>query len=85
MSEMRLLVSVKNAEEAMAALAGGADLIDAKDPAAGALGAVSLDVLRDIHSTVAGLRPVSAALGDAIDERLSSATRGHTRSPARAS
>ena len=69
MSEMRLLVSVKNAEEAMAALAGGADLIDAKDPAAGALGAVSLEVLRDIHSTVAGLRPVSAALGDAVDER----------------
>ena len=68
MSEMRLLVSVKNAEEAIAALAGGADLIDAKDPAAGALGAVSLGVLRDIHSTVAGLRPVSAALGDAIDE-----------------
>ena len=76
MSEMRLLVSVKNAEEAMAALAGGADLIDAKDPAAGALGAVSLDVLRDIHSTVAGLRPVSAALGDAIDE---AANRAHAR------
>jgi (5-formylfuran-3-yl)methyl phosphate synthase len=66
---MRLLVSVKNAEEAMAALAGGADFIDAKDPAAGALGAVSLDVLRGIHSTVAGLKPVSAALGDALDER----------------
>jgi uncharacterized protein (UPF0264 family) len=66
---MRLLVSVKNAEEAMAALTGGADFIDAKDPAAGALGAVSLDVLRGIHSTVAGLKPVSAALGDALDER----------------
>ena len=68
MSEMRLLVSVKSVEEAMAALAGGADLIDAKDPAAGALGAVSLDVLRGIHATVAGVKPVSAALGDAIDE-----------------
>jgi hypothetical protein len=67
---MRLLVSVKNAEEAMAALAGGADVIDAKDPAAGALGAVSLDMLRDIYTTVAGRRPVSAALGDATDERL---------------
>jgi (5-formylfuran-3-yl)methyl phosphate synthase len=66
---MQLLVSVKNAEEAMAALAGGADFIDAKDPAAGTLGAVSLNVLRGIHSTVAGLKPVSAALGDAIDER----------------
>ena len=66
---MRLLVSVKNVEEATAALAGGADFIDAKDPAAGALGAVSLDVLRGIHSTVAGLKPVSAALGDAVDEQ----------------
>ena len=66
---MRLLVSVKNVEEALAALTGGADFIDAKDPAAGALGAVSLEVLRGIHSTVAGLKPVSAALGDAIDER----------------
>ena len=69
MSEMRLLVSVKNVEEALAALTGGADFIDAKDPAAGALGAVSLEVLRGIHSTVAGLKPVSAALGDALDER----------------
>ena len=68
MSEMRLLVSVKNVEEAAAALAGGADVIDAKDPAMGALGAVSLDMLRAIHATVAGRRPVSAALGDAIDE-----------------
>ena len=65
---MQLLVSVKNAEEAMAALAGGADLIDAKDPANGALGAVSLDVLRGIHAAVAGMKPVSAALGDAIDD-----------------
>ncbi len=65
---MRLLVSVASAAEASAALAGGADVIDAKDPHAGALGPVSLEVLRDIHGTVAGARPVSAALGDATDE-----------------
>jgi len=33
---------------------GGADLIDAKDPAAGALGAVSPYVFLDIHARVSG-------------------------------
>ena len=65
---MRLLVSVANAAEASAALAGGADFIDAKDPAAGALGAVSREVFRDIHACVSGERPVTAALGDAAGE-----------------
>ncbi len=65
---MRLLVSVTNAAEARAALAGGADLIDAKNPAAGALGAVPVETLRDICASVAGARPVTAALGDAADE-----------------
>ncbi len=64
---MRLLVSVKNAAEAAAALAGGADIVDAKEPSAGALGPVTLDVLRDIISTVDAVRPVSAALDDAED------------------
>jgi hypothetical protein len=65
---MQLLVSVSNAEEASAALAGGADVIDAKNPLAGALGAVSVGVLREIHASVGGCRPVTAALGDAVDE-----------------
>jgi uncharacterized protein (UPF0264 family) len=65
---VRLLVSVANAAEASAALAGGADVIDAKNPHDGALGAVSLDVLREIHGTVAGARLVTAAIGDAGDE-----------------
>ena len=64
---MQLLVSVANAEEAAAALAGGADIIDAKDPCAGALGAVPVSVLRDIHDVVGDARPVTAALGDASD------------------
>ena len=65
---MRLLVSVASAAEASAALAGGADFIDAKNPLMGALGAVSEEVLRDIHAAVGGVRPVTAALGDAADE-----------------
>jgi (5-formylfuran-3-yl)methyl phosphate synthase len=65
---MHLLVSVTSAVDAAAALAGGADLVDAKDPAAGALGAVSIEQFRRIVAAVAGARPVTAALGDAADE-----------------
>jgi uncharacterized protein (UPF0264 family) len=65
---MQLLVSVADAIESAAALDGGADIIDAKDPASGALGAVTLDVLREIHALVGGVRVVTAALGDALDE-----------------
>jgi uncharacterized protein (UPF0264 family) len=73
---MRLLVSVRNAEEARAALAGGAEIIDAKEPSLGALGAVSIEVLREIIGAVNGMRPVSAALGDSGDvELLASAAR----------
>ena len=49
-------------------MAGGADIVDAKDPAAGPLGAVSVVALREIVCRVGGLRPVTAALGDAADE-----------------
>jgi (5-formylfuran-3-yl)methyl phosphate synthase len=65
---MHLLVSVTSAVDAAAALAGGADLVDAKDPAAGALGAVSIEQFRRVVAAVAGARPVTAALGDAADE-----------------
>src|SRR5262245_42004975 len=73
---MQLLVSVANAEEADAALLGGAIIIDAKDPAAGALAPVPLDTFRAIQMVVGGIRPVSAALGDAADETtIEAATR----------
>jgi (5-formylfuran-3-yl)methyl phosphate synthase len=65
---MRLLVSVANAREASAALAGGADIIDAKDPGTGALGAVCHGVFGAIRDAVGGARPLTAALGDAGDE-----------------
>jgi (5-formylfuran-3-yl)methyl phosphate synthase len=64
---MQLLVSVSNHIEARAALDGGADIIDAKDPHAGALGAVSLEAFAHIHRVAAPIAPVSAALGDAWD------------------
>ena len=65
---MRLLVSVAHAADAAAALAGGADLIDAKDPAGGALAPLTPDMFGAIVAAVAGARPVTAALGNAIDE-----------------
>ncbi|HEX5181169.1 MAG TPA: (5-formylfuran-3-yl)methyl phosphate synthase [Gemmatimonadaceae bacterium] len=65
---MRLLISVSSGAEAEAALEGGADIIDAKDPAAGPLGAVSGRALGEIVRAVDGRLPVSAALGDASDE-----------------
>jgi hypothetical protein len=65
---MQLLVSVANADDAAAARAGGADIIDAKDPSAGPLGAVGDDVLRQIGAAAGAVRLVTAALGDATDE-----------------
>jgi uncharacterized protein (UPF0264 family) len=64
---MQLLVSVSSADEARAAVDGGADIIDAKDPSAGALGAVELDVFVEIRRAVGVHRIVTAALGDAGD------------------
>ena len=65
---MKLLVSVSSAEEAKVAADGGADIIDAKDPARGALGPVRPEVLSEIRQAVGPARLVTAALGDA-DER----------------
>jgi dihydroneopterin aldolase len=61
---VRMLASVRSAEEALFALNAGADLIDAKEPSGGTLGAVSIETLREIVADVAGRRPVSAAAGD---------------------
>lgn len=64
---MELLVSVSNAAEAQAAVEGGAGIIDAKDPFAGALGAVQPEVFSQICAAVDASRLVTAALGDAHD------------------
>jgi len=58
------LASVTNAGEAEVALAGGADIIDCKNPASGALGALSTDTVRKIVQRVDGRLPVSATIGD---------------------
>ena len=65
---MKLLVSIRDRQEAGDALAGGADIIDAKDPASGALGAVSVETLRHIRAAAPAAHQLSAALGDADTE-----------------
>jgi uncharacterized protein (UPF0264 family) len=61
---VRLLVSVRSAAEAEQALAGGAALIDVKEPSLGPMGRADDFVVEDVLQTVAGRRPVSAALGE---------------------
>jgi len=61
---VRLLVSVVSALEARRALAGGADIIDVKDPSQGPLGAPSPRVLSEVVTEIGGAAPVSVALGD---------------------
>ncbi len=68
---MKLLVSVVSVAEARAALRGGADVIDVKDPSRGALGAPSPAMVAEIVAEVGGAAPVSVALGD-----LPAASRG---------
>lgn len=64
---MRLLVSVVSPSEAERAVAGGADIIDVKDPGEGALGAPAPRVLSEVVRVVAGAVPISVALGDLPD------------------
>ncbi len=60
----KLLASVRSPAEALVAIAGGADIIDLKEPQAGALGRLHDDVLRATLTAVAGRRPTSATIGD---------------------
>ena len=57
-----MLASVVSREEAEIALVQGADIIDCKEPARGALGALPLDTVADIVAIARGRRPVSAVV-----------------------
>ncbi|HEX6961115.1 MAG TPA: (5-formylfuran-3-yl)methyl phosphate synthase [Lacipirellula sp.] len=63
----QLLISVRNAEEAAAALVGGADWIDLKEPDRGALGAVDASVAQDVVACIDGRASISAAGGELRD------------------
>lgn len=66
----RLLVSVRSAAEAEMALAAGVDLIDVKEPSRGSLGAADQATLQAVANTIGGRAPLSAALGELLDEPL---------------
>ena len=61
---MRLLVSPINTEEAEAAMAGGADILDVKNPKEGSLGANFPWVIRSVAEVSSGRVPISATIGD---------------------
>ncbi|WP_428422920.1 (5-formylfuran-3-yl)methyl phosphate synthase [Methylibium sp.] len=64
---MKLLVSVRSVDEALAAAAAGADFIDLKEPSGGALGALPLATTEAIVAALQrerGRRPISATIGD---------------------
>lgn len=66
----RLLVSVRSAREARAALAGGADIIDVKEPLRGSLGRAEATVWREVIEAVGEAAPLSVALGELGDLEL---------------
>jgi uncharacterized protein (UPF0264 family) len=71
-----LLVSVRSVQEAQAALAGGAAVIDIKEPDRGPLGQADPRVWREVRAVVPAAVPVSVALGELHEWR-----RGGRRPP----
>jgi uncharacterized protein (UPF0264 family) len=62
---IRLLVSVAREEEVSAAVSGGADIVDVKNPAEGGLGAAEPGCIGRIRALTPAAVPVSVAIGDA--------------------
>lgn len=63
----RLLVSVRSAAEASAALAGGAHVLDIKEPSRGPLGRADPEIWRAVHALAPADVPLSVALGELLD------------------
>jgi (5-formylfuran-3-yl)methyl phosphate synthase len=62
-----LLVSVRSVAEAETALAGGADIIDIKEPSRGSLGRADDATILAIAERVGGKTGLSAALGELVE------------------
>ncbi len=77
-TRVRLLASVTNEAEARLAAVLGADVIDAKNPAEGALGALQHAVVIRIVDAVGGRVPVSATIGDLPFEAVPVASAAET-------
>jgi uncharacterized protein (UPF0264 family) len=78
----RLLVSVRNAFEAVTALEAGADVIDVKEPDRGALGAADFDTIAAVVAAIDGRAPVTAALGELAEVRADSFRKSLSALPA---
>jgi uncharacterized protein (UPF0264 family) len=65
----KLLVSVRSQAEALAALAGGADVIDVKEPRHGSLGRATPSIWCAVREVVPTQIPLSVALGELNDWR----------------
>ena len=66
----KLLVSVRSRMEADRALAGGADILDVKEPSSGSLGMAAINEIAAIAvaaKVVTGAVPLSVALGEVVD------------------
>lgn len=59
-----LLISPRNIEEALAAIRGGADILDIKNPEEGSLGANFPWIITEVRQAVPVSIPISAAIGD---------------------
>jgi (5-formylfuran-3-yl)methyl phosphate synthase len=71
----KLLVSVRDATEAKAALDAGVDLIDIKEPRQGSLGKAEDGVIEGISRVVQDRRPLSVALGELSDYPVDDSSR----------
>lgn len=60
----KLLASVTNADEATLIMDAGVDIVDLKNPAEGALGALPLALIGEIVTAIGGSKPTSATIGD---------------------
>ncbi len=60
----KMLASVLDQREMVLAMQAGCDIIDLKNPHAGALGALSYETIRKLTSFADGQSPVSATVGD---------------------
>lgn len=63
----KLLVSVRSAAEAAEALAGGASVIDLKEPARGPMGPTDVSVWRSVRGALPPETAISVALGELAD------------------
>lgn len=70
-----LLVSVRSAAEARVALAGGADIIDVKEPSRGSLGAADPAVWQEVLAAVGRSAVTSVALGELMHDSVHELTR----------